>query len=221
MRSGGSWGGFAPEYFAYHEDTELSLRLWQRGLSIEFVPDAVVRHHYEFSRNDFKHYLLERNRLMVIYTTYQWRSLVVLAPMFALTELAMLVAATLGGWLRPKLRGYGWLWRNRRWVRARRRQLQRELNCPRLDDHHDDDSHDRGRQHRSTTRHRDLQRDLQRILGVGASPDLNKGVTGLISLLFRSSRPPLGGGVFRRLVIVATAAAPDPCQDFHDQACGS
>ena len=39
--------GFAAEYFAYHEDTELSLRLWQRGLRLEYVPDAVVRHHYE------------------------------------------------------------------------------------------------------------------------------------------------------------------------------
>jgi hypothetical protein len=38
----------------------------------------------------------------------------------------MLVAATAGGWLRPKLRGYGWLWRNRSWVRSRRALLRRE-----------------------------------------------------------------------------------------------
>ena len=55
-------GGFAPEYFAYCEDTELSLRLWQQGRTVEYVPDAVVRHHYEFSRNERKLYLLERNR---------------------------------------------------------------------------------------------------------------------------------------------------------------
>jgi GT2 family glycosyltransferase len=119
-------GGFAVEYFAYHEDAELSLRLWRRGLSVQYVPDAVVRHHYEFSRNQLKYYLIERNRLAMLLTAYQVRSLVVLAPMLLLTEAAMLTAAVLGGWLRPKLRGYGWLWRNRRWVRTRRALLSAE-----------------------------------------------------------------------------------------------
>lgn len=123
-------GGFAPEYFAYHEDTELSLRLWQRGRTVQYVPDAVVAHHYEFSRNALKNYLLERNRLVLVLTTYGVRSLVVLAPMLALTEAAMLAAAVAGGWSREKLRGYGWLWRNRRWVRARRARLQRERSVP-------------------------------------------------------------------------------------------
>ncbi|HWB36005.1 MAG TPA: glycosyltransferase family 2 protein [Rugosimonospora sp.] len=119
-------GGFAEEYFAYHEDSELSLRLWQRGRSVEYVPDAVVVHHYEFSRNDTKSYLLERNRLVLLLTSYQARSLLLVAPMLAVAEVAMLGSAAAGGWLRAKLRGYAWLWRHRSWVRARRRQLQRE-----------------------------------------------------------------------------------------------
>jgi GT2 family glycosyltransferase len=119
-------GGFAAEYFAYHEDAELSLRLWQQGLSVQYVPDAVVLHHYEFSRNDLKYYLVERNRLVTLLTAYQTRSLVVLAPMLALTEGAMLAAALAGGWLRPKLSGWAWLWRNRSWLRTRRRLLQSE-----------------------------------------------------------------------------------------------
>ncbi|MFY1682886.1 glycosyltransferase family 2 protein [Micromonospora sp. WMMD730] len=122
--------GFAAEYFAYHEDTEISLRLWQRGLRQEYVPDAVVVHHYEFSRNKLKHYLLERNRLISLLTAYETRTLVVLAPMLLLTEAAMLVAALLGGWAREKTRGWGWLWTNRAWVRARRRQLQQERTVP-------------------------------------------------------------------------------------------
>ena len=117
-------GGFAPEYFAYCEDTDLSVRLWQRGLTVEYLPDAVVEHHYEFARTDLKYYLVERNRLIVLLTTYQAGTLLLLAPVLALTELAMLAAAIAGGWLRPKLRGWGWLWRNRRWIRQRRRALQ-------------------------------------------------------------------------------------------------
>jgi GT2 family glycosyltransferase len=117
-------GGFAPEYFAYHEDAELSLRMWQQGLTVEYVPDAVVRHHYEFSRNDLKYYLVERNRLVTLLTAYQARTLLLLAPALALTEAAMLAAALAGGWVRPKLRGWRWLWANRGWLRARRRVLQ-------------------------------------------------------------------------------------------------
>jgi GT2 family glycosyltransferase len=116
--------GFAAEYFAYVEDTDLSVRLWQRGWTVQYVPDAVVEHHYEFSRNQLKNYLLERNRLVFVLTAYQRRTLLLLAPVLALTEAAMLASAVAGGWLRPKLRGWGWLWRNRAWVRNRRRGLQ-------------------------------------------------------------------------------------------------
>ena len=123
-------GGFAPEYFAYCEDTELSLRLWQQGRTVEYVPGAVVLHHYEFSRNERKLYLLERNRLLVLLTTYQRRSLVVLAPMLVLTELLMFAAAIMGGWSRAKLRGWGWLWRHRGWVRSRRALIQGERTVP-------------------------------------------------------------------------------------------
>ena len=119
-------GGFAPEYFAYCEDTELSLRLWQRGLSVEFIPDAVVLHHYEFSRNKNKLYLLERNREICVLTTFDTRSLLLLAPVLVLTELLMLAAAVAGGWAGAKLRGWRWVWQHRRWIAARRAVIQSE-----------------------------------------------------------------------------------------------
>jgi GT2 family glycosyltransferase len=118
--------GFAPEYFAYCEDTELSLRIWQRGLSVEFVPDAVVLHHYEFSRNEKKLYLLERNREICVLTTFEGRSLLVLSPLLVLTELLMLAAAVTGRWGGAKLRGWRWIWQHRRWIRERRASIQSE-----------------------------------------------------------------------------------------------
>jgi GT2 family glycosyltransferase len=124
------FGGFAREYFAYHEDSELSLRLWQRGLSVEYVPDAVVVHHYEFSRNALKSYLLERNRLALLLTTYQARSLLVLAPVLLATEAAITAAAVAGGWGSQKARGWAWLWRNRDWLRRRRALIQAERLVP-------------------------------------------------------------------------------------------
>src|SRR5260370_5512627 len=123
-------GGFAPEYFAYVEDTEISLRIWQRGLTVEYVPDAVVLHHYEFARNENKFYLLERNRAILLLTTYQRRSLLLLAPMLLLTEILMLAAAAAGGWGRAKLRGWRWLWQHRGWLRSRRALIQGERLVP-------------------------------------------------------------------------------------------
>lgn len=123
-------GGFAPEYFAYCEDTELSLRLWQLGLSVVYIPDAVVLHHYEFSRNASKLYLLERNREIVVLTTFDRRSLLLLAPVLALTEVLMLAAALAGRWGGAKARGWGWIWRQRRWIAARRAVIQSERIVP-------------------------------------------------------------------------------------------
>jgi GT2 family glycosyltransferase len=117
-------GGFTPEYFAYHEDTDLSVRLWQRGWTVEYVPDAVVLHHYEFSRNPVKNYLLERNRLVLVLTTYPPRTLLLLAPVLLLTEAAMLATAAVGGWAGHKVQGWVWLWRHRVWLRDQRRSIQ-------------------------------------------------------------------------------------------------
>lgn len=123
-------GGFAEEYFAYHEDIELSLRCWLRGLAVVYVPEAVVVHRYEMSRNPTKYYLLERNRLLLVTTVYQRRTLALLLPALVTTELAMLAVAAAGGWGRQKVAGWRWLWRNRRRVRARRRLLQAERLHP-------------------------------------------------------------------------------------------
>lgn len=119
-------GGFDPEYFAYYEDAELSLRCWQRGLRVVYVPEAVVVHRYQFSRNPEKHYLLERNRLILVLTTFEGRTLALLAPALLGMEVAVLAFALVGGWVRPKVDGWGWLVRNRGWLVGRRRRLQAE-----------------------------------------------------------------------------------------------
>ncbi|MDQ3466016.1 MAG: glycosyltransferase family 2 protein [Actinomycetota bacterium] len=117
-------GGFTTEFFAYQEDCDLSLRCWQRGWEVRFVPEAVIAHHYEFSRNPLKFYLLERNRLAMLLTVYGGRLLVLLAPALLALELAMLAVALRQGWMRQKLRGYRWLMSNRGWLRRRRREVQ-------------------------------------------------------------------------------------------------
>lgn len=116
--------GFPEEFFAYQEDLDLSWRAWQRGWRVRYVPGAVVVHHYAFSRNARKMYLLERNRLLFVLTTYGTRTLFLLAPALLGFELAMAVVAGLQGWGRQKVSGWGWVLRNLGWVRSRRSTVQ-------------------------------------------------------------------------------------------------
>jgi GT2 family glycosyltransferase len=116
--------GFCEPMFAYCEDTDLSLRCWQRGWRVVLVPDAVVLHRYEFSRNPLKLFLLERNRQFMVLTVYSGRLLAaVLLPYLAM-EVAMLALATKDGWGRRKLAGWWWLLRHAGLVRRRRREVQ-------------------------------------------------------------------------------------------------
>ena len=115
-----------PEYFAYHEDTELSWRCWQRGLAVRYVPDAFVEHRYEFSRNRRKFFLVERNRLIFLLTAYEARTLLLLLPPLLALELAMLMLAAGQGWLHQKIAGYRWLLGHRAWLRDRRDIVQEQ-----------------------------------------------------------------------------------------------
>jgi GT2 family glycosyltransferase len=125
-----SLGGFAAEYFAYHEDAELSWRCRRRGLAVVHVPAAVVVHRYEFSRTAAKQYLLERNRWLLLLTAYERRTLLLLAPALLAFEVAITALAAVQGWLPAKARGWVWLVRHAGWVRARRRALAAERTVP-------------------------------------------------------------------------------------------
>jgi GT2 family glycosyltransferase len=117
-------GGLEEELFAYYEDADLSLRCWQRGWQVIYVPTAVVVHRYEFSRNQVKFRLLERNRLTMVLTEFGPRHLALVAPALAVLEVGMIGYAAADGWLGAKLSAYRWLWTHRRWLRQRRRRLQ-------------------------------------------------------------------------------------------------
>jgi GT2 family glycosyltransferase len=100
-------GGFADEYFMYHEDVDLSLRLRLAGGGIGVVPDAIVDHDYAFGKGAAKWRYLERNRWATILRTYPGVLLGLLAPALLATEAALLVVAAADGWLPQKLRAAG------------------------------------------------------------------------------------------------------------------
>jgi GT2 family glycosyltransferase len=96
-------GGFAEDFFLYHEDVDLSLRLRLAGGTLGVEPDARVDHEYEFAKGGRKWRHLERNRWATIVRTYPAGLLAAIAPVLVATELALLLVAASGGWLGQKL----------------------------------------------------------------------------------------------------------------------
>ena len=119
-------GGFPEEFFMYHEDVDISVRLRAEGHAVGIEPSAVVAHDYEFGANEQKWFWLERNRLAFLVRTYPGALLALLAPALLATELSLLLVSATGGWGREKLRAnlafLRWLPRLLRERRALQRQ---------------------------------------------------------------------------------------------------
>lgn len=120
-------GLFAPHYFMYHEDLDLSWRARLGGWQIWRSGQSVVWHKYHFSRNLRKFYFMERNRWLTLLKTYRIRTLLVLLPFALLTEAGLLLASLRQGWFGHKVRSFfgvlRWLpqtLRERRTIQAQR-----------------------------------------------------------------------------------------------------
>lgn len=117
-------GLFDEDFFMYCEDTDLSWRMRLAGYRLVYVPESIVWHDYHFSKGKEKYHLLERNRLSMILTNYQSRTLAVLFLPLLILETGMLFNALVSGWLPQKLQGYSELFRGRRRIKEKRRKVQ-------------------------------------------------------------------------------------------------
>ena len=82
------------DYFIYHEDADYSWRARLFGYKVVYVPSSIVYHKHEGTvGNEFKRirkfYYLERNRLQTLIKNYSLKSLIVISPMLAFTEISI------------------------------------------------------------------------------------------------------------------------------------
>jgi len=117
-------GGLPQEFFLYHEDIDISLRIQSAGHRIGLVTEAMVDHDYDFHANERKWFWLERNRLAMVVRNYPGRLLALVVPALVGTELVLLLVSARQGWLGAKLKGYRDLLRWFPRLRHERREIQ-------------------------------------------------------------------------------------------------
>jgi len=115
------------DFFAFCEDTDWSWKALLLGLRLVCIPSAVVYHRWGHGwghQSPEKFYYSERNRMIMVLTNYSRRSLILLLPVFVLTEIATLGYCLLHKILRAKIRAYSHLIQMRRYIAGRRRRIQ-------------------------------------------------------------------------------------------------
>ncbi len=117
-------GGLPEEFFLYHEDIDVSLRIQAAGHRIGLETEALVDHDYDFHSNSRKWFWLERNRLAMVIRNYPGQLLALVTPALIATELVLLLVSARQGWLGAKLKSYRDLIRWLPRLRTERREIQ-------------------------------------------------------------------------------------------------
>jgi GT2 family glycosyltransferase len=119
-------GIFDPEFVAYLEETDLSLRGHLAGHRSLYVPASIVKHDYAFRFTERKCFHIEKNRLYMLRKIFKTRTLILLSPMLLATEVLVWgYLVTQGpGHLRQKARSYQWLWQHREHIRTEHERTQ-------------------------------------------------------------------------------------------------
>lgn len=100
-------GNFDDYLFAYHDDLDLCWRGQLQGIKSFYVHKSVVFHPlegYSFKWNNYKFFLMERNRMYCLIKNFSKKSIIKLIPALILVEIAVSLFYWKKGFLLAKIR---------------------------------------------------------------------------------------------------------------------
>ncbi len=101
-------GGYNEEYYMYHDDLELSLKVKLAGYKIILAPQSVIYHKYEFSRSTKMIYYMERNRYLTLLTFYPTYLFFLIAIPGIIMDIGLFFFSLINGWFSEELRIYNY-----------------------------------------------------------------------------------------------------------------
>ena len=99
-------GGCTEEYYMYHDDLELSLKVRLAGGKIILAPRSVIYHKYEFSRSVRMLYYMERNRYLTVMSFYPAYLLFLIALPEIIMDFGLLFYSLAKGWFKTEMKVY-------------------------------------------------------------------------------------------------------------------
>jgi len=117
-------GPLEEDFFMYHEDLEIGLRLKLAGFKTYLAPKSIVYHKYSFSKSIRKYYDMERNRFVTFFTYLRWPTLLLIALPLIIMELGMFIYSFITGWYKEKIKVYKYLLSRRAWYKIRKRRFE-------------------------------------------------------------------------------------------------
>lgn len=110
-------GGYNEEYYMYHDDLEISLKVKLAGYKVILAPRSVIYHKYEFSRSTKMIYYMERNRYLTIMTFYPLYLILLIALPWIVMDLGMAFYSIIGGWFKEEMKIYGYFFHFKNYVK--------------------------------------------------------------------------------------------------------
>lgn len=108
-------GGLNEEFYMYHDDVELSLKVKLAGWKVILAPKSVVFHKYEFDRSVRMFYYMERNRHLTLFIFASKKYLALIALPFLFMGLAMFFFSIINGSIKEVLKVYSYFFKPSTW----------------------------------------------------------------------------------------------------------
>ncbi len=120
-------GCYNEEYYMYHDDLEISLKVKLAGYQVILAPRSRIFHKYEFTRSTKMIYYMERNRYLTMLIFYPKVLLALIAFPALVMDIGMIFYAFLGGWIKEELKIYQYFFKSATYdkIAEERKRLER------------------------------------------------------------------------------------------------